>query len=350
MAIELQVALVALAGTILGVLVTLFTSVGIGIANTVRRANERFWNGRRLHEKYSDPLAASARDLMRRLDELVRVGGRDYYLQTRSRRTEFELHKANSTLYRVAAMLAWIRALRRELFFLRADRGRPREHQRALESALDRLAAALADGQHMEVLRVAKAAEQLGLELQDDALEEVGQKLDFELDRFVHSRGRRRIRELPRRGQRRAVAIAVSAISGRDARDRSLEYRWEDLVPALDAREAWIYRDWQSAIGDLMLIDAPEGPRKYDVVGYREFERLLESGNEEQRKWLDRLGRLFEDLDMSKSPSEDARIGSVRAMYRACGEIILAVDKLDGRRSPVDDALKNAATSATQLN
>lgn len=350
MAIELQVALVALAGTVFGILVTLFTSVGVGIANSVRAANERFWNGRRLHEKYSDPLAASSRDLMRRLDELVRAGGRDYYLQTRTRRTEFEQHKANSTLYRVAVTLAWIRALRRELFFLRADRSRPRTHQRALESALERLAAALADGQHMEVLRVSKTAKQLGIELQSDDLPEIGQKLDFALDRFVHSRGRRRIRELPRRSQRRAVAIAVSVISGREAKDLTINYRWEDLVPGLDAREGWIYRDWQSAIGDLMLVDAPEGPRKYDVVGYREFERLLESGNEEQRKWLDRLGRLFEDLDMSRSPAEDARVESVRALYRACGEIILAVHKLDGRRSPVDDALKKAATSATQLN
>lgn len=336
MPVELLVALIALGGTLVGVLLTLFTSIGGAIAKSVREANERFRLGRKLYERYSDPLASAAMDLMYRLRELV--NGRDYYLQTGSARPTFENYKATSTLYRLAALIAWNRALRREIFFLRADRRRPRKHQRALESALGSLSAALADGQHMESLRVESVATSLGLVWKDVAPAEVGKTVDFELDRFVHARGVARLADLRKRDQRAAVALAVSRVANNcEPVEGGItgRYDWREVVALLDAREAWIYRDWQSAIGDLLLTPAPEGVRAYDVIGFRQFERMCVAGDDEQLTWIERLRTLLDDLVMSTAPSIDARVDVVRAVYRACGQIVVAVDDLQGRRSPI---------------
>lgn len=348
--IDIQVALIALAGTVFGAVLALLTSIGAGVARVVRDVSERFRSARRLHEKYSDPLAIAALALMYRLEELVAEDGRDYYLQTRAPRTSFEVYKATSTLYRLAVVLAWIRALRRELLFLRADKGRPRKHQRALESALDSLSSSLADGHHMEEMRVSTVASHLGLALPDESLRPLGASVDVILDRFVHTRGATGIAQLSKRHQRRAVEAAVAEIT-RSCNPHAPHLPpsgidWQSIVPMLDAREAWIYRDWQAAIGDLLLVSAPEGPRAYDVVGYRVFEQLHDAGTEEEKKWIRRLSVLLEDVRMTSPAHVDARPEVLRAAYRACGQIIIAVHRLQGRRSPIGSKQLEAARTA----
>lgn len=342
---ELQIAFVGLAGTILGALIVLLTSIGAGLATIVRDANERIRTSRKVHEKYSDPLAASASALMWRLQELVKEGGRDYYLQSGSTRTSFEMYKATSTLYRLAVSLAWIRGLRREIFFLRADKRRLRKNQIALETAINQLVDALADGDHMETQRVIATAAYLRIDIPDDQLEQLGATVDFELDRFVHARGKLRIRDLNEREQREAVRLTVSRIGGKDA-VAQLDDELRDLRKVIDAREAWIYRDWQAAIGDLLLSEASTGPRTYDVIGYREFEHICENGSEEQKKWLRRLNTLLDNLDMSTPPDQDARVDVLKAAYRACGAIIIAISELQNERSPIDDRALEAAKAA----
>ncbi len=333
---EVLVALIALGGALVGAILTLFTSIGAGITRSVREANERYRTARKLHEKYSDPLASAAIDLMYRFGELL--DGRDYYLQTRQRRTTFESYKATSTLYRLAALIAWVRAFRREVFFLRADRWQPRKHQRALDDALACLSTALADGQHMESLRVESVVASLGLVLKDTTPTHVGKTVDFELDRFLHARGVSRLADLRKRERREAVRLAVSTIASSCAPIEggvAGRFDWREVSVLLDAREAWIYRDWQSAIGDLLISPAPDGARAYDVIGYRQFERMCVAGDAEQRRWIARISALLDDLEMSADASIDARVDVVRAVYRACGQIIVAVHNLQGRKSPI---------------
>lgn len=341
-------ALIALAGTLVGALLTFLTAIGAGVTRLVRDSTERYRSARRLHEKYSDPLAFAALALMYRLEELVADDGRDYYLQSREPRTSFETYKAISTLYRLAVLLAWNRALRRELLFLRADKRRPRTHQRALESALDSLSTSLADGHHMEEMRVRAVASHLSLSVSDASLKPAGASVDVLLDRFVHSRGSRRIAQLSKWQQRTAVGVAVTEIArwSNSSPSRLSRGEWRSLVPLLDAREAWIYRDWQAAIGDLLLVNALEGPRAYDVIGYRVFEQLHDTGTDEEKKWIQRLSELLEDVSMSSPPHTDARPDVLRAAYRACGQIVVAVDKLQGGRSPISPEQLKAARDA----
>ena len=87
-------------------------------------------------------------------------------------------------------------------------------------------------------------------------------------------------------------------------------------IAYLGIREAYIYRDWQEGIGDLMIRPARVGERHFEVVGYREFESICrDDGNAD---WISRLSRLFENLDFSRVDHWDARQQQLRALKEAC--------------------------------
>src|SRR5260370_8865231 len=70
----------------------------------------------------------------------------------------------------------------------------------------------------------------------------------------------------------------VSAGEVRETCNRAMVY--------LSVREAWIYRDWQAAIGDGLLRQVQLGQPLFEVIGYKDFEATRKDGNE-----ADQLGR-----------------------------------------------------------
>jgi hypothetical protein len=100
-------------------------------------------------------------------------------------------------------------------------------------------------------------------------------------------------------------------------------------------REAWVYRDWQSAIGDMMLRTLADQSRKFEVVGYGEFEQICRDGSIAQRLWISRLAEVFDDLDLSIQDRFDARPRQLHAMASATAKLILALHSAQGSRSMV---------------
>jgi len=78
-------------------------------------------------------------------------------------------------------------------------------------------------------------------------------------------------------------------------------------IEFISVRENWIYRDWQVAIGDLMLRSAEQRPRRYEVVGFGEFERMCKNGEPATRLWLSRLNGMIDRLNVHGEPAKDAR-------------------------------------------
>src|SRR5690348_14275342 len=81
------------------------------------REDARGRANRDLVRAYSDPLLQSAGSLRARLDEIIN-SGRAEYLLPRAPKTSFNEYKKISTIYRLAVVLAWIRAFRRERSYL----------------------------------------------------------------------------------------------------------------------------------------------------------------------------------------------------------------------------------------
>ena len=69
-------------------------------------------------------------------------------------------------------------------------------------------------------------------------------------------------------------------------------------------RQAWIYRDWQQAIGDVMIRDIKGPVRRFDIIGYGEFEALLRSAT--RAGWI--VCARWSLASMSRSDPSDLRL------------------------------------------
>jgi hypothetical protein len=336
-------------GIIAGAVSAAIFLIGEAIKWMYRRA-DRAESAQRVYRKYADPIQFTTDGLLWRMKEIFDGSGAGYYLVGREHHAPFEHYKAISTLYRLAALLGWIRALRRELFFLPDRRSKK---MRTFEAALSGVGFLLADGGHMEVARVASLVAILhpGFAAPPDKVAEAGTHLDYEIDRKLLTFGAASLRELTERNAREVVSMADQLVSTEFglplASQQVLDSEWRKCMDFLAAREAWIYRDWQAAIGDLMLNEAAGGERKYEVMGFLKFEEMLGNGSPEQKKWLNRLNSLFEEFDVKAAPEKDARIDQLKRLYSACGQILIAIHEIDRRHSNVGtDALQAAKAAA----
>ncbi len=293
---------------------------------------------RETYQKYADPLALSSTDLFWRLREAFDPKGGGFYLKGRVHLTRFEHYKALSTLYRMANLLGWIRALRRELLFL--PRTNPKEAEN-LDSALQRFTSALAEGGHVEARRVESLMRlwQVGTGVPPDAVARAGIQVDRQLKTFLHEIGASSANDLSDDYKLRLSELVAAAMTealgcGRVADGVVQETRNRAMV-YLSVREAWIYRDWQAAIGDVMLREAQPGARLFEVVGYKDFEAVCQNGQESDRIWMRRLNTVIDDLDTLGDRSKDARIEQLWAVYAATAEMIRALHLVDPKQSRI---------------
>ena len=95
-----------------------------------------------------------------------------------------------------------------------------------------------------------------------------------------------------------------------------IEATREEAVGALVTREAWIYRDWQAAIGDWMLIHDSEGVRRFDVRSYRSFVGAELEPNGDDKEWIARLREVTDDLDVQGDPLHELESSSSAGLLR----------------------------------
>ena len=83
----------------------------------VQKRQENAEKKRDIYEKYAQPLAADAVNLLWRLDEIL-FKQRAQYLALEAPATPFNEYKLISTCYRIGAVVGWIRAIRLEQSYL----------------------------------------------------------------------------------------------------------------------------------------------------------------------------------------------------------------------------------------
>ena len=335
-------------------LTAVFTLVGILFKDLFLKRLEEGRSDRRaetaIYERYSNPLVTSAISLLHRLNEILFKEHRPIYLQKRTRLAQgadlhrsYLFYKRLSTAYRVAAVLGWIRACRREFSYLRiAEPVKAQDVDRAIES----FEKALADGGWVEQERVLRLCElwQLGRMSPlgaNDGVERLGVKINNLLwDILDESHSAKEdaaaLRdEMKRDLCRRTADCITSFLSTNPVSDTSMDRTWPDAFNIITMREAWIYRDWQSAIGDLMTRTSELGARGFEIVGYGEFEQFAGSGTEQQKAALDRLLAVFDGLDLSIQDRFDCRPRQLRAVAEATAKLVLAIHRTQAKCSIV---------------
>jgi len=238
-------------------------------------------------------------------------------------------------------------ALQKELTLCNAQ---PDKSVAAMRGALTDLEYAMAEGGHIERYKAAKLAELWGLELTN--VDAAGRAIDPIIDRCRHENGAASVASLDRDQQMRLLGDVASALSRHCARATSvaadlIDRTRDEAVAALTTREAWIYRDWQSAIGDWMLMESSDGARRFDVRSYRSFFGAEMHPKDDDQEWLARLREVTDDLDVQSDPLHDARIEQLRQVYTAVATLILRFHEAEPELSAVGEATLKRAFGMT---
>ena len=124
--------------------------------------------------------------------------------------------------------------------------------------------------------------------------------------------------------------------------DGILEETVKQAIAALSYREALIYRDWQDAIGDAMLELDPDSVRRYKIVGYERFEKILEG----KSLWIEVFRESINDIDFEAIDPNDFRSKQLKALALATAEILIHLAQSEAKDLIQEPVLQIARTIA----
>ncbi|MDX2106219.1 MAG: hypothetical protein SFY67_07440 [Candidatus Melainabacteria bacterium] len=271
---------------------------------------------------YIEPLVVSAKKLFWRLDEVFSPAGRGLYLRADAADSEYVQYKKASTLYRLSSLLGWKRALRKEMSFVRTEVSQSFDK---VEVALKEIEASLADGESVELQRLsnieliwthliipADRRAELAVEL-----ERLIEKID-KAEELASSNNISDTSSLFAMLPESVANLFETKLGIKTAAEIIGETRAR-IVNALCIRETWVYREWQEAIGDI-LIQETNNARRYEVLGYQKFLELCVNGTSVERFHLSRLERVIEDVDITRS--SDTRVRVLWSTYISTAKLI----------------------------
>lgn len=295
---------------------------------------------RDLLERYAPTLGAAAEGLYYRLTEIT-TSGRHTYLRTESKPTAYHVYKFNSTIYRLASMIGWIWAIRTEQSLLAETANK----NSSLHDSLKCFSSALADGAGVETWMIKELARLWNFPTPGDTEAAVaGAHLDSLVDNLSPASiiNRREICDLPQLEQTMLLmgfSGGLAAKLNTASPDATfVEQTSHEACKILAARQSWIYRDWQTAIGETMMTRVENGPRVFEAKGYAQFEEMYAGRN----RWLDEVANIFRDLDPQSSKLGDFREGQILAVREATAQIIIRLSTIKNMRSCVDPQLVTA--------
>lgn len=290
---------------------------------------------RDITRQYTDPIASSALDLLRRLQEIKSSRGRSDFL-LRPDLSDYSRYKFKTTMYRLGALLGWIYSFRREMFYFPRMRrvlpSRMNKRVECIEKAIEDVRKALADGASVEKLRVEKLAKLWKLNVDCEEHPELGVNLELCIDECLNKYGAETNAhrldsaeqlELCRAAYRVLFACTADQVAGPDpqidCRDAAIEI--------IGIRESWLFRDWQDMIGSQMVRKSDVGGRLFEVINMTEFEEHYVQ--EPTPEWMFLLRGLFEGVDMHNCVNTNVRRTQLCELLKAAAGLVLAIQGID---------------------
>lgn len=345
-----DIALGAIIGALIAALVSLLTiwlkDYLIPILNDKRSERKR---RRETFKRYAGPIIFASSSLLYRIKEMFRRGN---FLLESAPKNDFNEYKFISTLYRFCSLIGWIRASKVELSIIEVDKS---EDFKRIENALDQFEKSLADGQHVEqsVLEQVSLIFNLNIrQIGDRQRKKIAIEVENKINAACFICSVDVAEQIPKEKKIELAKDVCDLICQGIGCDQIEENRILDnlttAIKEMSRVEAFIYRDWQSAIGDLMLKKADkESNKKFDIIGYREFEAYYFSDDEEIQKWIKRVKKLFYNLDTSVENRFDDRVSQIRKIYDAAFDILVTFSRINS--GPVDIS-KNSIEKLRQLH
>lgn len=274
------------------------------------RTDHNIRNGRFIRYKVS--LFRAAFSFNQRLHEIYRT--RSQYLWDNTVLHAFYDYKYKSSVYRLCVLLAWIRVFR----LLEHSITNNKTNKRSLEisKCLSKVESSLADGQSVEMVVVKGVLDILGHDYKKTSagiLEKTAILIDHLVHKYLHMHNVDFIGDLPSEIAVEFLSEMETILKEQNIDTSKFDKNRELIIKEVSVKLALIYRDWQQAIGDLMLVKE-EG--EYSVISFREFEKLWSESDSHDKKWLKRAELMFKNLDMRVDAKSDSRIGQIKDIYK----------------------------------
>ena len=348
--------IIELDSTLITAIVTAIVTVGLFI---VKEAIENARNRRKSKQQkidtfraYTDPLKDASILLYERLMEIFENKAKFLYRQ--APKNPYNQYRYISTLYRLCVVLGWVRATKKELAGVDLEDARQLQN---IDASINAFQQSLFDNQFMEGERVRflmKKWDLEHLELEDEEKdrmsEEIAQYIWGELAKHDKVYARQLDDEKQLIVLRKIAEMICTYCNSDMPHDEVLSETHRDVIRAISRTEAWIYRDWQVAIGEIMLeeVSGVNALRNYQVRGFETFEDMYleyqqskgrgavetEQHQDERfdehvrNRWIGRIDRLFKNLNMNSMVTHDARIQQLRNVGSALLVMIEQLEKL----------------------
>jgi hypothetical protein len=269
-------------------------------------------------EKYANPIVLSSISLLYRMKEIFHRG---HFLSDSAPKNFYNDYKYTSTVYRLLVLMGWIRASKIELSHIEVEKN---DDYKLIEKALFNFEKSLADGEHVERSIVEQLTDIWRLNIDkvsDEVLGRLGTEIENTVDKFCFNENVEIAQMLSYEAQKELAKTICDLICLKIKHSKiDVEIINEHLktsIKEMSRVESWIFRDWQSAFGDMMIVKSIGQERKYDVIGFKEFEQLYHSDDPENRKWINRIDRLFKNLNVEVDDRFDSRTLQLKNVYEA---------------------------------
>lgn len=125
-----------------------------------------------------------------------------------------------------------------------------------------------------------------------------------------------------------------------------IKEKLQTAINEISRNYCWIYRDWQTAIGELMIKEVINANRRFDVIGFGEFQ-IIHGKNE----FIDKVDILFSSLDVSIDDRFDARVKQLKNVFCSCIGIIESLkEHLKKHETITDDSFMALKEFKNSLN
>lgn len=303
-----------------------------------------------IYRQYLAPLCSISEKLTWRFKEIF-IDKRHQFLLSSTLPLAFNQYKRNSTLYRIAVFIGWMRAIEMELNAL------PRGGSSIVLPISDQLEAfrkALADGLHVELYRLEQIASVWGIDLQSLAREDkikLATKFEVAMYGAVGERLKEDQKYLETIGDEERLEICckladfICTSIGRKKMDRPyIKETVSRVISSLSYRESLIYRDWQDAIGDSMLERDHDSVRRFKVIGYQLFEQLLT----QDTPWMKVFSSSIVDINFDEIDPNDFRSKQIKDIAIAVSNLIVAVSESEDKDLIAENTLGEAKKLVAQ--
>lgn len=255
-----------------------------------------------------------------RLKEIFEKRG--LFLLKDAPQTDFNEYRYISTIYRFCAVMAWISVLKKEQSFSQIKD----DYQQSISTAIHNFRNALADGKEVEKLIARDLCKTFNFNTYKWT-SKTWVALGIEIDHFLHVYRHKnkviQLTDLNAEQQKKLLDDICNTINKLTKLSYQRQISKDKVAIAqLSRKQAWIYFDWQTAIGDIMLKRTNRPKKAYEVIGFADFESHFLDDNFKNKRWIKRAEKLFADFDIERSESLDARILQLKKVFESSVQLI----------------------------